>query len=230
MWELDQKEGWVPKNWCFWTAVLEKILESPLDYKENKAVNPEWHQPWILIGRTDAEAEAPLLWSDGKSQLIGKDPDAGKGWRQKEKEAAEDETAGEHHWPGAGELGWTLGGGETQGGLACCSPWGQWGESKLAKAACWGSLAPRFVNDDHVPAGIAYSAACAPHGVVAWSRVLCAVLPHEPRSGSPGCCGTGAGLERQHGPALWGRVTAPLRLGSGHVAAAASAAVPASRE
>ena len=85
-WTHRKKEGWVPKNWCFWTVVLEKTLESPLDSKEIKPVNPEGNQPWIFIGRTDAEAAAPLLWlPDAKSWLTGKDPDAGKEWRQKEK-------------------------------------------------------------------------------------------------------------------------------------------------
>ena len=89
MWELDHKEGWEPKNWCFW-IVLENTLESPLDGKEIKPVNPNENQPWIFIGRTDAEA--PVLWPpDAKSQLIEKDPDAGKDWKQKEKEVAEDE-------------------------------------------------------------------------------------------------------------------------------------------
>ena len=91
IWELDHKEDWALKTWCFWIAMLEKTLESPLDCKI-KPVNPKGNQPWILIGRTDAEAEAPILWSpDIKSQLIWKDPDAGKDWRQKEKGAAEDE-------------------------------------------------------------------------------------------------------------------------------------------
>ena len=82
MWELDHKEGWVPKNWCFWAVVLEKTLESPLDYKEIKPVNPKGNQPWIFIGRTDDEAEASILWPpDVKSGLIRKDPDAGKDWR-----------------------------------------------------------------------------------------------------------------------------------------------------
>ena len=86
MWELDHKEGWVLKNWCFWTMVLEKTLESLLDCMEIKLVNPKGHQPWILIGRTDAEAEAPILWPlDGKSWLTGKDPDAGEDWGQEEK-------------------------------------------------------------------------------------------------------------------------------------------------
>ena len=86
MWELDYKEGWVPKNWCFWTVVLEKTLESSLGCKEIELVNPKGNQPWIFIGRVGAEAEAPKNW------LIGKDPDAGKDWRQKEKWAKEDET------------------------------------------------------------------------------------------------------------------------------------------
>ena len=91
MWELDQKEGWVPKNWCFRIVVLEKTLERPLDSKEIKLVNPKENQPWIFIGRTDAEAEAPILWlPDAKSQLIGKDPVSGKDWRQKEKTETED--------------------------------------------------------------------------------------------------------------------------------------------
>ena len=92
MWELNHKNGWALNNWCFWTMVLEKILESPLDCKEIKPVNPKGNQPWIFIGRTDAKAEAPILWPpDAKSRLIGKDPDAGKDWRQKEKGTAEDE-------------------------------------------------------------------------------------------------------------------------------------------
>ena len=86
MWELDYKESWVPKNWCFWTMVLENTLESPLDCKEIQPVNPKGNQSWIFIGRTDAEAEAPVLWPpDAKSWLLGKDPDAGKDWRQEEK-------------------------------------------------------------------------------------------------------------------------------------------------
>ena len=102
MWELDHKEGWVLKNWCFWTVVLEKTLESPLDCKEIKPVHPKGNQPWIFIGRTDAEAEAPVLWPpDVKSWFIGKDTNAGKDWR-KEKGMTEDEIVGWHHQP------WTL--------------------------------------------------------------------------------------------------------------------------
>ena len=96
MWELDHKESWAPKNWCFWTVVLEKTLESPLDCKENNPVNPKVYQPRILIGRTDAEAEAeaPILWPPDKSWLIRKDPDSGKDWRWEEKGMTEDEMAG----------------------------------------------------------------------------------------------------------------------------------------
>ena len=92
MWDLDHKEGWAPKNCCFQILVLEKTTESPLDCKKVKSINPKGNQPWIFIGRIDAEAEAPILWPpDGKSQLIRKDPDAGKDWRQKEKGTAGDE-------------------------------------------------------------------------------------------------------------------------------------------
>ena len=98
MWELNHKEGWVPKNWWFQTVMLENTLENPLNSEDIKPVNPKGHQPWIFIGKTDAEA--PIFWSpDGKSQLIGKDPGAGKDWGQEEKGAAEDETVGRHHHP-----------------------------------------------------------------------------------------------------------------------------------
>ena len=95
MWELDCEEGWVPKKWCFWTVVLGKTLESPLDSKEIKPVNLKWNQPWTLIGWTDAKAETPVVWPpDVKSWLIGKDPDAGKDWRWEEKGTTEDEMVG----------------------------------------------------------------------------------------------------------------------------------------
>ena len=97
MWELDYKESWAPKNRCFWTGMLEKTLESPLDCKETKSVNPKGNQSWIFIGRTD-EAEAPICWPpDAKNWLIGKDPDAWKDWRQEEKGMTEDEMVGWHH-------------------------------------------------------------------------------------------------------------------------------------
>ena len=92
MWELDYKESWALKNWCFWTVVLEKTLESPLHCKEIQPVHTKWDQPWVFIGRTDAEAETPIFWPpDAKSWLIGKDPDAGKDWRPEEKGTTEDE-------------------------------------------------------------------------------------------------------------------------------------------
>ena len=98
MWELDYKESWVPRNWRFWTVVLEKTLESPLDCKEIQQVYPKGYQPWILIGRTDAEAETPILWPpDVKNWLIWKDPHAGKYWRWEEKGTTEDEMVGWHH-------------------------------------------------------------------------------------------------------------------------------------
>ena len=98
MWELDYKESWA-QNWCFWTVVLEKTLESPLDCKEIQLVYPKGHQSWMFIGRTDAIAESPILWpSDMKNRLIGKDPDAGEDWRREEKGMAEDEMVEWHHW------------------------------------------------------------------------------------------------------------------------------------
>ena len=99
MWELDYKESWAPKNWWFWIVVLEKTLESPLDCKEIQPVNGKGNQSWVFIGRTDVEAETPILWPPySKSRLTGKDPDAGKDWRQEEKGMTEDEMAGRHHW------------------------------------------------------------------------------------------------------------------------------------
>ena len=115
MWELDHKEGWASKNWCFWTVLL-KILETPLDCKEIKTVSPKGNQSWIFIGRTDAEVEAPVLWPpDGKSWLFGKDPDAGKDWGQEEKGTTEDEMFGWHHRLNGHEFEQTLGDGEGQG-------------------------------------------------------------------------------------------------------------------
>ena len=113
-------------NSCFWTVVLEKTLESPSDSKEIQPVNPKENQPWIFIGRTDAETEAAILWPlDAKSWLIGKYPDAVKDWRQKEKGAAKDEMVRQHHWLNGHEFEQTLGDRERQGILACCSPWGR---------------------------------------------------------------------------------------------------------
>ena len=123
MWELNHK-GWAQRNWCFGTAMLEKTLGSPLDCEEIQPVNPKGNQPWVFLGRTDGEAEAPILWlPDAKSQLFGKDSDAGKDWGQKEKGMKEDESADWHHWLNGRESEWTPGVGDGQGGLACYSPW-----------------------------------------------------------------------------------------------------------
>ena len=118
MWELDYIESWAPKNWCFWTVVLEKTLESPLDCKEIQPVHPKGNQSWLFIGRTDVEAETPILWpSDAKSWLIWKYSDAGKDWGQEEKGTTEDEMVGWHHWLDGHGFGWTQGVGDGQGGL-----------------------------------------------------------------------------------------------------------------
>ena len=125
MWELDCEESWSLKNWCFWTVVFEKTLESPLDCKEIKPVLSKGNQSGIVIGRTDAEAEIPILWPpDAKSWLIWKDPDAEKDWGQEEKGMSEDEMVGWHHRLDGRESEWTPGVGDGQGGLACCSSWG----------------------------------------------------------------------------------------------------------
>ena len=125
-WELDCEKGWAPKNWCFWTVVLEKIPESPLDFKEIRLVHSEGDQPWDFFGRNDAKAETPVLWPPhAKSWLIGKDSDAGRDWEQEEKGTTEDEMAGWHHWLDGRESEWTPGVGDGQGGLACCDSWGR---------------------------------------------------------------------------------------------------------
>ena len=125
MWELDHKGGWTPKNWCYWIVVLEKALENSLDCKEIKPVNPKGNQPWIFIGRTDAEAEALILWPpDAKSRCIGKDPDAGKDWRQEAKGTTEDEMIGWHYRLNGHEFEQAPGDSEGQGCLVRCSPWG----------------------------------------------------------------------------------------------------------
>ena len=123
--ELDCEEGWAPKNWCFWTMVLEKTLERPLDCKVIQPVHPKEDQSWVFIGRTDAKGETPILWTPpAKSWLIGKDPDAGRDWGQEEMGTTEDEMAGWHHRLDGHEFEWTLGVGDGQGGLACCNSWG----------------------------------------------------------------------------------------------------------
>ena len=123
MWELDYKESWMPKNWCFWTVVLEKTLESPMDCKEIQSV---LDQSWVFIGSTDVEAETPILWPpDVKNWLILKDPDAGKDWGQEEKGATEDEMVGRHHWLDGHKFEWAPGVCDEQGSLTCCSLWGR---------------------------------------------------------------------------------------------------------
>ena len=125
MWQLDHKESWVPKNWCFSTVVLEKIPESSLDCKQIKPVNPKGNQSCIFIERSDAEAEISILRPpDAKKWLIWKDPDPGKDWRQEEKGTIEDEMIGWHHWIDGHEFEKAAGAGDGQGGLECCSPWG----------------------------------------------------------------------------------------------------------
>ena len=150
MWELDYKGSWAQKNWCFWTAVLEKTLESSLDFKEIQPVHPKGDQSWVFIARTDVEAETLILWPPhAKSWLIWKDPDAGKDWGQEKKVTTEDEMAGWHHRLDGHEFEWTPRVGDGQGGLACCDSWGRkeldtteqlnWTESK-----CW------FTSREHL--------------------------------------------------------------------------------
>jgi len=156
MWELDCEESWVRKNWCFWTVVLEKTLESPLDCKEIQPVHPKGDQPWMFIGRNDAEAETPILWPPHEKRwLIGKDPDAGRDWGQEEKGMTEDEMAGWHHWLDGHEFGWTPGVGDGQGGLAGCDSWGtksqtrlsDWTELNWTEKNPWASLIAQLVKN-----------------------------------------------------------------------------------
>ena len=145
MWELDYKESWELKNWCFWTVVLEKTLESPLDCKEIQPVHPKGDQSWVFIGRTDAKAETPILWPPHvKSWLIGKDSDAGRDWGQEEKGTTEDEMAGWHHWLNGRESEWTLGVGDGQGDLACWDSWGH-KESDTTERLNWTEMNEREI-------------------------------------------------------------------------------------
>ena len=171
MWELDYKESWAPKNWCFWTVVLEKTLGSPLDCKEIKSVNPKGNQSWIFIGRTDDihwRTETPILWPpDAKNWLIGKDPDARKDWRQEEKGMTEHEMVGWHHrlnrWVWA-----TLGAGDGQRSLACCSPWGR-KESDTTERLNWTELKT-------LPGSFRF---WGKHGAICWvlSKLLALLVP-----------------------------------------------------
>ena len=140
MWELDYKESWAPKNWCFWTVVLEKTLESPLDCKEIQSVHPKENQSWMFFGRTDAEAETPILWPlDAKNWLLGKNPHVEKDWRQEEKGMTENEMVGWHHQFDGHEFEQALGAGDGQGGLVCCSPWSR-KESDTTERLNWTEL------------------------------------------------------------------------------------------
>ena len=137
--ELDCEESWVPKNWCFWTVVL-KTLESLLDCKGIQPVHPKGDQSWMFIGRTDVEAETPMLWPpDAKNWLIYKDPEAGKDWGQEEQGTTEDEMVGWHHWLNGHGFGWTPGVGDGQGGLECCGSWGR-EESDMTEWLNWTEL------------------------------------------------------------------------------------------
>ena len=140
MWELDYKESWELKNWCFSSVMLEYTLESPLDCKEIKPVNPKGNQSWIFIGRTDAEGETPIVWPpDAKNWHIWKDPDAGKDWRRQEKGTTEGDMVGCHHRLDGREFEQAPGVGDGQGSLACCSPWGP-EESDTAEQLKWTEL------------------------------------------------------------------------------------------
>ena len=140
MWELDCEASWVPKNWCFWTVVLENTLENPLDCKKIKLVNPKGNQTWIFIGRTDAEAETPILWPlDVKNWFIRNGPDAGKDWRQKEKGMTEWYGWMDHQLNGP-EFEQAPGVGDGQGSPVCCSPWG----NKELATSEWLTLFPLF--------------------------------------------------------------------------------------
>ena len=144
MWELDCEESGAPKNWYFWTVVLEKTLESPLDWREIQTVHPKGDQSSVFFGRNDAEAETPILWLPHvKSWLIGKDSDAGRDWGQEEKGTTEDETAGWHHGLDGREFEWTPGVSDGQGGLGCCNPWGR-KESDTTERLNWTELIVHF--------------------------------------------------------------------------------------
>ena len=144
MWELDCEESWAPKNWCFWTVVLEKTLENPLGYKEIEPIHSKGDQSWVIFGRNDAKAETPVLWPPhAKSWLIGKDSDARRDWGQEEKGMTEDEMAGWHHCLNGHEFEWTLGVGDGQGGLVCCDSWGH-KESNKTERLNWTELELRI--------------------------------------------------------------------------------------
>ena len=164
MWDLDCEEGWAWKNWCLWTVVLEKTLESPLDCKEIQPVHLKGDQSWVFIGRTDAKAETVVLWPPvEKNWLLGKDSDAGRDWGQ-EKGTTEDEMVGWHHRLNGHEFGWTPAIGDEQGGLACCDLWGlkesgmteqlNWTEHKIDPTIIWIWFLSHYVLPAHENQGI----------------------------------------------------------------------------
>ena len=164
MWQSDYKESWALKNWCFWSVVLEKTLESPLDCKEIQPVHPKGNQAWIVIGRTDVEAETPILWPpDVKSWFIWKCPDAGKDWRQ-EDGTTKDEMVGWHHWLNGHECVQALGVGDGQGSLACCCPWGH----KESDTTEWLSTQAQ----EHVYKNVAHRSATVVSDQCLWGTLL----------------------------------------------------------
>ena len=143
--ELDCEQSWVPKNWCFWTVVLEKTLANPLDCKEIQPFHSEGDQPWDFFGRNDAKAETPVLWPPHvKSWLIGKDFDTGRDWGLEEKGTTEDEMAGWHQWLDGRESEWIPGVGDGQGGLLCCDSWGR-KESDRTERLNWTGVSIQIV-------------------------------------------------------------------------------------
>ena len=164
MWELDHKESWELKNWCFWTVVLEKTLESPLYCKEIQPVHPKGNQPWMFIGRT--EAETALLWPpDVKNWLIEKDPDAGKVWRWEKKGTTEDEMVGWHHRLDGHEFEQALGVGDRQGSLVCCSTWGH-KESDTTERLNWLTVRVVYMLKDVAEFLL------TPGHIISWSKKL----------------------------------------------------------
>ena len=161
MWELDYIESWVPQNWCFWTMVLEKTLESPLDCKEIQPVHPIGYQSWVFFGRTAAEAETPILCPpDVKNWLIWKYPDAGKDWRQEEKGTTDVEMIGWHHQLNGHEFEQSWGVGDGQESLACCSPRGC-KELDMTERPNWTELSNIVLSvGSHEPS---YRLCCVPH-------------------------------------------------------------------
>ena len=162
MWELNHQEGWAPKNWCFWNVVLEKTLESPLDCKRIQPANPKGNQCWIFTGRTDAEAEAPILWlSDSKNWLIGKHLNAGKNWRQQRKGTTEDEMVRWHHWLNGHDFEKTLGDSEGQASLAYCN---LWGSQRVGHDLGTEQQQQQALSCSHLAAQTAYTLLCLVRG------------------------------------------------------------------